>query len=377
MSEKKRIAVAHPVLDGNEKKYVLDCMDTGWISSAGKYIALFEEAFANYCGVAHGVACSNGTTALHLALSALGVGAGDEVLVPTLTFIATANAVRYCGAEPVFVDSEPRTMNIDPEAILGKLTPRTKGIIVVHLYGHPVDMDPIVELARKRGLFVVEDAAEAHGARYKGRKAGSLADASTFSFYGNKIITTGEGGMVTTNNAELLEKMRILRGQGMDPQKRYWFPVVGFNYRMTNIQAAIGLAQLEQIERHLRMRQEVAGWYRGALTPFLDVVTLPTIEDWAHHAFWAYSILLKSSSLMGRDDLIEALSADDIETRPLFYPVHTMPPYGKEGESHPVAEALSQRGITLPMHGLLNRDDVSFICSRLVAYCAGVTSATR
>ena len=262
MTDRKTIPVSHPVLGGNEKRYVLECLETGWISSIGRFIRLFEDAFGRYCEARHAIACNNGTTALHLALAGLGTGPGDEIIVPTLTYIATANAVRYCGAQPVFADSEPGTMTVDPARIEERITARTKGIVVVHLYGHPADMDPILEVARRRGLFVVEDAAEAHGALYRGRKAGSLGDVATFSFYGNKIITTGEGGMVTTNDAALSERIRILRGQGMDPGRRYWFPVVGYNYRMTNIAAAIGLAQLEQIYRFIEKRLEIACRYR-------------------------------------------------------------------------------------------------------------------
>ncbi|HEY2011897.1 MAG TPA: DegT/DnrJ/EryC1/StrS family aminotransferase, partial [Bryobacteraceae bacterium] len=231
MTDRKTIPVSHPVLSGNEKRYVLECLETGWISSIGRFIRLFEDSFATYCEAGHAVACNNGTTALHLALAGLGTGPGDEVIVPTLTYIATANAVRYCGAQPVFVDSEPVTMAIDPARIEERITPRTKGIMVVHLYGHPADMDPILEIARRHGLYVVEDAAEAHGSLYRGRKVGSLGNAATFSFYGNKIITTGEGGMVTTNDSDLNQRIRILRGQGMDPERRYWFPVVGYNDR--------------------------------------------------------------------------------------------------------------------------------------------------
>ena len=369
MNDRKRIAVAHPVLNGNEKKYVLDCLDTGWISSAGKYISLFEQAFAGFCSTEYAVACSNGTTALHLALLGLGVQPGDEVLTPTLTFISTANAVRYCGAEPVFVDSEPRTMNLDPAQIERHVTPRTKGIIVVHLYGHPADMDPILAIAKKHGLFVLEDAAEAHGATYKGRVAGSLADAATFSFYGNKIITTGEGGMITTNNAALRDKMITLRGQGVDPQRRYWFPVVGYNYRLTNIQAALGLAQLEQIDHHLQRRQEIAAQYRNVLAPLKDVMTLPVEESWGHHAYWGYSVILKPESQLGSDELMRALARDGIETRPVFIPVHTMPPYHKGGEHHPVAQHLGRNGVTIPMHGMLTESDVEFIAGRLEAHC--------
>src|SRR5205823_1498591 len=200
-----------------------------------------ERLFADFCGVPHAISCNNGTTALHLALQGLGVKPGDEVIIPTLTYIATANAVRYCGAIPVLVDSEPRTMNIDASRIEERITPHTKGIIPVHLYGHPAEMQPITDIASRHGLFVLEDAAEAHGALYRGVKAGALGAAATFSFFGNKIITTGEGGMITTADEELNRAMRLIRGQGMDPHRRYWFPIIGNNFRMTNIQAALGL----------------------------------------------------------------------------------------------------------------------------------------
>jgi perosamine synthetase len=369
MTQRKWIPVARPVLSGREKEYVLDCLETSWISSLGKYINLFEDSFARFCSTEHAVSCNNGTSALHIALLALGVGEGDEVIVPTLTYIASANAVRYCGGTPVFVDSEPATMNLDPAKIEEKITERTKGILAVHLYGHPADMDPVLRIARAHNLFVLEDAAEAHGALYKDRRVGSLGDAATFSFFGNKIITTGEGGMVTTSNAKLQDQMRALKGQGVDPNHRYWFPIVGYNYRMTNVQAAIGLAQLEQIDEHLRCRQEIAALYMSALSPLEDVLTLPSVQPWASHVFWSYPIVLKDNSPVTSDHLMASLAADGIETRPVFIPVHTMPPYLKEGEHHPVAERLGRNGISLPMHGLLTGSDVEYIAERLAAYC--------
>lgn len=365
MTDRKTIPVSHPVLGGNEKRYVLECLETGWISSIGRFIRLFEDAFGRYCEARHAIACNNGTTALHLALAGLGTGPGDEIIVPTLTYIATANAVRYCGAQPVFADSEPGTMTVDPARIEERITARTKGIVVVHLYGHPADMDPILEVARRRGLFVVEDAAEAHGALYRGRKAGSLGDVATFSFYGNKIITTGEGGMVTTNDAALSERIRILRGQGMDPGRRYWFPVVGYNYRMTNIAAAIGLAQLEQIDRFIEKRLEIACRYRQVLEPLADFIELPSEQSWARHAFWSYVIVLRESVKLERDDLMKRLEDDAIETRPVFYPMHALPPYREPDAHYPVADRISSRGICLPMHGLLSEEDVSYIAERL------------
>jgi perosamine synthetase len=378
MTERKKIAVAHPALCGNEKKYVLECLETGWISSIGRFISLFEEQFAAYCGSEYAVACSNGTCALHLALAALGVGPGDEVIVPTLTYIASANAVTYCGGRPVFVDSEDRTMNIDPRLIERHITPRTKAIIAVHLYGHPADMDAIVEIGRRHSLAVVEDAAESHGALYKGRRTGGLADIASFSFYGNKIVTTGEGGMVTCSNRALEEKLRMLRGQGMDPRQRYWFPMVGYNYRMTNVAAAIGVAQLEQIDNLLERRFDVASEYRKHLAGYQELIQLPAEEPWARHAFWAYTVLLLEPVNFDRDEIMRRLADDGIETRPVFYPMHVLPPYAEERAGrYPVADRLSQRGIMLPMHTLLDSDDVAYIASRLVHWCkARLSSAT-
>ncbi len=361
------IPVAAPALVGNEKEYVMDCLDSTWISSTGKYIDRFESGFASYCGVAHSLSCSNGTVALHLALLALGVGPGDEVIMPTLTFVATPNAVTYCGATPVFVDSEPQTWNMDANLIRERITPRTKGIIVVHLYGHPMDMDPVMEIAREHSLFVVEDAAEAHGAEYKGRRTGSLADIATFSFYGNKIITTGEGGMVTTGSDELAAKVRQLKGQGQDPHHRYWFPVVGYNYRMTNIEAAIGLAQLEKVAWHLGRRRENAELYRKYLGDHPQFTLSPEMP-WARNAYWITCVLLNDSVSRSRDEVMEYLKKAGVETRPFFYPMHTLPMYQElaHGQSFPVADSLAARGMNVPSSASLTEEDIAYVCDALV-----------
>lgn len=359
-----RISVAQPVLGGNERKYVLDCIDSNWISSNGKYIELFERAFASFCGVQHAVATNNGTTALHLALVALDLQPGDEVIIPTVTYIATANAVRYCGATPVLVDVCEGTMNIDPADIERKITPRTRGIIPVHLYGHPAEMDAVNAVAAKHGLWVVEDAAEAHGAEVRGRRVGSLGTCATFSFFGNKIVTTGEGGMITTNDAELAAKLRLFRGQGMDPKRRYWFEVVGYNYRMTNIQAAIGLAQMETIDASLATRATLAGWYNEALAGLEGHIALPKQESWAHQVFWMYNIFLTDGDETRRDAVMRQLDELGIETRPVFYPMHVLPPY-KEDNSYPCADLWAQRGINLPTHQSMTRDDVQRIAASL------------
>jgi perosamine synthetase len=371
------IPVAAPMLVGNEKAYVMDCLESTWISSSGQYVSRFESAFAEFCGVKYAVACCNGTAALHLALSALGVGPGDEVIVPTLTFVATANAVVQCGARPVFVDSETQTWNMDPTLIAARITPRTKGIVVVHLYGHPVDMDPIVLTARRHGLFVVEDAAEAHGAEYKQRKVGSIGDVGTFSFYGNKIITTGEGGMVTTNDSALAMKVRQLKGQGIDASRRYWFPIIGFNYRMTNVAAAIGLAQLERSQWHIERRLEVAGWYRDRLRAVPGVIWQAE-QEWAKHVYWMFTVLLAEQVHLQRDAVISTLLQHGIETRPIFYPTHILPPYAQPGQEKdfPIAERIAERGISLPTWAGLDYDDVSYVCSSL-AECLSASAERR
>ena len=358
------IRVGSPVIGETEKRYVNDCLDSGWISSIGIYLARFEEGFARFCGVKHAIATNNGTTAIHLALVALGIGPGDEVILPTLTYIATANAVRYCGATPVFIDCDEETLNIDVQAIESKITKRTRAIIPVHLYGHPVDMDPILELADKNNLYVVEDAAEAHGAKYKGRIVGSIGTCATFSFYGNKILTTGEGGMVTTNDDLLAAKLRIYRGQGMDPNRRYWHPVIGYNYRMTNIAAAIGCAQLERVDEALANRKRLALWYSSALSQIPGLV-LPVQKHYAEHVYWMYTVLLPELGAAKRDSVCKILESRGIETRPIFFPMHVLPPYEEDWTRYPKATECAARGINLPTHELLTQDEVAYICEHL------------
>lgn len=360
----KRISVAEPKLAGNERKYVLDCLDTNWISSNGKYIAAFEENFAKFCGARNAIATNNGTTALHLALVALGLEPGDEVIIPTVTYIATANSIRYCGGVPVLVDVCSDTMNIDPKEIEKKITPKTKGIMPVHLYGHPAEMAPIMDIAKRHNLFVLEDAAEAHGAASGGQNVGTIGHCATFSFFGNKIVTTGEGGMITTNNDQLAAKLRLYRGQGMDPKRRYWFPVIGYNYRMTNIQAAIGLAQMETIDTAIADRDRLAEMYNVALAPLTGEIILPKQAAWAKQVFWMYNIFLREGGEERRDSVMRALDVAGIETRPVFYPMHVMPPY-KEDVAYPVADKWAAQGINLPTHQLLTAEDVRRISAEL------------
>ncbi len=359
-----KIPVAVPAFAGNEKKYVDDCMESGWISSAGKYVELFEARFAEFCNVKHAIACCNGTVALHLALVALGVEAGDEVIVPTLTFVATANAVAYCGATPVFADSESETWNIDPAHVESKITARTKGIIAVHLYGHPAKMSALKDIARRHNLFLLEDAAEAHGAICDGKIVGSIGDIASFSFYANKIITTGEGGMVVTDDDELAKRARLFRGQGMDAERRYWFPVIGYNYRMMNLPAAIGLAQLEKIDYFLELRKQIAASYCEHLKGIRGVSWQPEQSSWARHVYWMFNIILAPDFPMSRDDVMKHLSERGIETRPVFYPLHDLPPYAK-GECFPVAENLARNGISLPTWSGLKAGDIEYVCGAI------------
>jgi perosamine synthetase len=359
-----RYRVAAPDLSGNESAYVNECLRSTWISSNGPFIHKFEASVASVTDTRHAIATCNGTVALHLALTGLGVGPGDEVIVPSLTFVATANAVLYCGATPVFADSERDTWCLSVPSVARLLSPRTRAIIPVHLYGHPCDMGPLLELARRKGLWVIEDCAEALGATYEGRPIGSFGTASTFSFYGNKLVTTGEGGMVVTNDDRLAERLRLLRGQGMDPQRRYWHPIVGFNYRMTNIAAALGLAQMERIDRLLHDRKQIAAWYNEHLGN-LSVLVLPVEAAGAASAFWMYSILTPNNAW--RDALMADLAKKGIETRPFFSPVHEFPMYRgcRNDNNCPTARDLSYRGLSLPTSSYLQKQDIDVITREL------------
>jgi perosamine synthetase len=356
------IPVCEPTLGGNEAKYVLDCVESNWISSAGKYIPRFEEAFAEACDARYGVACANGTVALHLALATLGVGPGDEVILPTFTMIATINSVTYTGATPVLVDSEPLTWNMDLNQVADKITPRTRVVMPVHTYGHPVDMGPLLELAERHGLSIVEDAAEAHGADYRGRKAGSLGHAGCFSFYANKIITTGEGGMITTNDPEIARLARILRDHAFSEERHFWHKYLGYNYRMTNMQAAVGLAQTEQLATFVAARRANAARYSAALDRIPGIVTPPE-ADWAKNVFWMYSILVQDEFGMTRDGLRDCLADHGIETRTFFIPMHLQPIYYQafKGQRYPVAEMLCQRGFYLPSASSLTAREIDYV----------------
>src|SRR6058998_2423757 len=352
------IPVSEPELGDEELANVVSAVRSGWISSLGEFVVEFEREFAAYCGAQHGIATSNGTTALHLALAAAGIGPGDEVLVPTLTFVSTANAVRYCGAVPVFVDAEPATWTMTTAGLESRVTSRTRAILPVHLYGHPCDMDPILDVARRHGLAVVEDAAEAHGAEYRGRRVGALGTVGCFSFYGNKIITTGEGGMCVTNDAALAGRLRLLRDHGMDPKRPYWHEVVGYNYRMTNLQAAVGVAQVKRLPGFVEKKRQIARWYAECLAPLAKAgrIQLHPEAPWARSAFWMYSVLLADTRVPV--EMVRSRLADrGVDTRPFFHPAHTLPPYAT-GERLPVAEDLAARGLKLPSGVGLERAQV-------------------
>jgi len=347
------IPVSEPVLLGNEKAYVNDCLDTLWISSLGKYIPMFETAFARYVGTRHGIACSNGTTGLHMALEVLGIGPGDEVIIPDFTIVVTANVILLAGAKPVLVDVDRATACIDPALIEAAITPRTKAIMVVHMYGHPCDMDPIREIARRHRLYVIEDCCESHGAQYKGRMTGALSDIAVFSFYGNKVITSGEGGMLTTDNDEWAAKARTYRDNGFSIP-RFIHKARGMNYRMTNIQAAIGLAQTEKIDVAVERKRHIAARYLEHLAGFPHV-TLPVERPWARNVYWMFAILVNDSFGLGKEQVMAGLKERGVDSRSFFYPVSEQPVF--EGDdprfpdrtgSRPVSSELGRRGLYLP-----------------------------
>ncbi len=361
------IPVCEPTLNGNELKYVTEAISTGWISSAGSFITKFEEEFAKCCDTAYGVSSSNGTTALHLAIEGLKIGKGDEVIIPTFTMAASANAVIYSGATPVLVDSELDTWNMDINKIEEKITSKTKAIMVVHTYGHPVDMDRVQEIANKHNLFVIEDAAEAHGAEYKGRKIGSLSDVACFSFYGNKILTCGEGGMCVTNNKEVAERMKKLRNHFFGTP-RFLHQEVGYNYRLTNIQAAIGLAQVEKIDTYVEARINNAQLYNSYLKDVPGIV-LPPNKEWAKNVYWMYGILIEPEFGMSMSELMEKLREKGVDTRTFFIGMHKQPMYQGDDErfpdctgSYPISDELEKKGLYLPSSSHLTEEQIKFIC---------------
>ncbi len=357
----KRIPMCEPQLYGDEWKLVKECFDTNWISSKGRFVEEFEGLFAEFCRRKHAVAVTSGTAALHLALAALDIGPGHEVIVPALTIISCPNAVHQQGATVRVADARPDTWNIDPDDIRRKLTDRTKAIMVVHTYGCPADMEAVEDICRQHDLILIEDAAEAHGAIYKGRRAGSFGDVSCFSFYANKIVTTGEGGMLLTDDDDLARKIRRMKDLSFIPERRYYHREFGFNYRMTNIQAAVGVAQMTHAEESVRCRRRNAILYEERLKA-VPGLRLPFEPPETESVYWYYSIVVDDDFGISRDKLMEHLERHGIESRNFFFPIHRQPIYPHlKGEDCPVAEFLSARGINLPSGNTLTEDEIDYV----------------
>lgn len=368
------IPVNEPLLDGNERKYLLECIDTGWISSEGPFIAQFEEKFAARVNRAHAVAVSNGSVALDAAVVALGLGPGDEVILPTFTIISCAAAIVRAGATPVLVDCDPLTFNMSAEAVAARITPRTKAVMVVHLYGLPVDMDPLLALCRRHGLKLIEDAAEMHGQTYHGRPCGSFGDISTFSFYPNKHVTTGEGGMVVCDDPAIAARLKSLRNLCFKPEQRFVHDELGWNLRMTNLQAALGLAQLERLDEFAERKRRMGARYteRLAGTPGLQ---LPMAQgEGADNIYWVYGLVLDDAVPADAKQLMKLLGQRGIGTRPFFWPMHEQPVFQKmglfQGERHPVAERLARRGFYIPSGMALTEAQIDEAAATLRAVMA-------
>jgi perosamine synthetase len=352
------IPVSEPNISERESEYVLDAVRSTFVSSFGPYLDRFEREFAKFVGATHAIAVANGTVALHLALSVLDFRAGDEVIVPNITFIASANMVRICGAVPVLADVDAATWNMSPASVERLITPRTRAIMPVHLYGNPCDMDALARIADKHGLIIVEDAAEAIGARFGGRHVGTLGRVGTFSFYGNKTITTGEGGMVVTDDAALAARMRLLKSHGMSPTKKYWFDEAGFNFRMTNVQAAIGCAQMERIDELVAKKRHIASLYDRWLAPSIGRVVE---QSGGSHSYWMYSALLPDG--VDRDRFAEALRQRQVDSRPIFYPLSDMPPYrDARFELSPAARRVAAQGLSFPSSTRLTDEQIKTVC---------------
>lgn len=364
------IPVFEPSIGSKEIEYVTDAVKSGWVSSLGPYIQRLEESFAKYCGVQYALTTSNGTTALHLILAASNIGAGDEVIIPDLSFIATANAVAYTGATPVFADVERDTLCLDPVSFEAAITPRTKAVMPVHLYGHPADMDAINRISKARGLLVIEDSAEAVGASIGAKRVGSLGHAAAFSLYGNKIITSGEGGLVTTDDVELYNEMKHLRDQAMDPNRRYWHDRIGFNYRMTNMQAALGLAQLERIDGILESKEALFKKYHDRLSQLSPKARMNTKRQGVRPVYWAMCLEFDGMLEEQRAHFMNYLRERNIDTRPYFFPMSTMPMYAHSRAIAPVALTASSNGINLPSSISLSDDEVDYICNAIESYVA-------
>jgi perosamine synthetase len=364
------IPVNTPLLNGNELKYVTECIETGWISSEGPFITKFEENFSKYIGCSYGVAVSNGSAALDIAIRALNIGPGDEVIMPTFTIISPAQSIVTAGATPVLVDSDPLTFNMEVNHIEAKITPKTKAILVVHIYGLPVDMDPILAIAKKHNLKVIEDAAEMHGQTYKGRMCGSFGDISIFSFYPNKHITTGEGGMLLTNDKKLADRCKKLRNLCFEPNgPRFIHYELGWNYRMTNLQAALGLAQLEQIEKFIEIKRKMGQFYQDNLTFLKEKgYQLPIVQtDFSNNIYWVFAIV--APTLAEKERMVAYLTEHKIGTRPFFWPIHEQPVFRNmglfENEEYPVSEKLARNGFYIPSGLGLEEEELQVVVNAM------------
>lgn len=364
------IPVNEPSVGERELRYVTDAVKGGWVSSEGSYLRRFEELWAAYCGMGHGIACANGTVALELAVAALDLPKGSEIILPSFTIISCAQAVVRNGCTPVFVDADPETWCMDVNAVSRKATSRTRAVMPVHMYGHPVDMDPVVELAHKNGWTVIEDAAEAHGAEYKGRKAGGLGDLSCFSFYANKIVTTGEGGMVLTRDAARAERLRSLRNLCFNPNRRFIHETLGFNYRLTNVQAAIGVAQIERIDETVAHKRWMADAYRARLQ-HLPELQLPVERPWAKNVYWMFGVVLTDRYPGDAAEFATKLASRGVMTRPFFIGMHEQPALRELGvldnDAYPVTERLGRRGLYLPSGQTLSNEQLQAVCDAVEA----------
>jgi perosamine synthetase len=357
----RQFMVLQPDIGQQEMSNVLECVASGWISSQGRFIGLFERAFSDYLGGGHAIAVSNGTVALHLAMTTLGIGQGDEVIVPNFTFGASINAIVHSGATPVLADVDPDTWTIDLDELTRLITPKTRAIMPVHIYGQPARIDEIMEIASEKGIYVIEDCAEALGATYKKRRVGLDGDCTCFSFFANKNITTGEGGMAIFKDAGMAKRARILRDHGMSKQKRYWHDYAGFNFRMTNMQAAIGAAQMGRVDEFLNRKKSIFQAYDSLLSEHPGVSLLPK-NDWSENSYWLYTIILNGYEEGVRDKLITNLGFRGIDARPGFYPMHQMDPYREYGHgAYPVSSYLSENSVSLPSSFGLSNEEIPHI----------------
>jgi perosamine synthetase len=363
------IPVNEPLLDGNEKKYLLECIDSGWISSEGPFVRQFEQQFSKRVGRLHGIAVANGSGALDIAVQALRIGPGDEVILPAFTIISCAASIVRAGAVPVLVDADPVTWNMSIDQVAERITPRTKAIMVVHIYGLPVDMDPIIELARKHDLKIIEDAAEMHGQTYKGKQCGSFGDISTFSFYPNKHVTTGEGGMLVCDDPELAERCRSFRNLCFQAKKRFVHEELGWNYRMTNLQAAVGLAQLERLDVFIGRKRDMGRRYDRLLADVAGLELPISSRDYSENIYWVYGVVLKDSVPFDAEEAMRRLALAGVGTRPFFWPMHEQPVFRKMGmfvgECHPVAERIARRGFYIPSGLALTEEQLEMVAFRI------------